>query len=78
MLHHQLNHPPCTVTANYNITLKRPTPMNQTLTLKAILEKIQDNQAIISGEILIEKTVFAICQATFVAVKPEHPAYHRW
>ena len=37
--------PPCTVTANYLIDLKRPTPMNQTLSISARLDHIHDNTA---------------------------------
>ena len=73
-----LNHPPCTVTADYAIKLKRPIPMDTPLVVYAILDSIEGSKAIIKGRITIDEKVYATCNATFVAVKQDHPAYHRW
>ena len=70
--------PPCTVTAEYTITLLRPTPTAQRLTLVARVVESTDNRAIIEGELIAHDKVCATCRGTFVAVKPGHPAYHRW
>ncbi len=70
--------PPCTVTAKYTIELLRPTPMDTMLTLKAELQEIKGKRAVIKGYLIANDKVCDICLGTFVAVTPEHPAYHRW
>jgi acyl-coenzyme A thioesterase PaaI-like protein len=72
------DHPPCTVTADYAIKLLRPTPTNGPITLSAKVSEIKDNRAVIEGELIAGGKVCATCRGTFVAVKPGHPAYHRW
>lgn len=69
--------PPCTVTASYAITLKRPTPMEE-VTLRAHVTEISDDRATIEGTLEADGKVTATCRGVFVAVKPGHPAYHRW
>jgi acyl-coenzyme A thioesterase PaaI-like protein len=73
-----LNKPPCTVTADYTITLKRPTPTDQPIRLTARVVESTDDRAIVEGELIAHEKVTATCRGTFVAVKPGHPAYHRW
>ncbi|MCE9666941.1 PaaI family thioesterase [Myxococcus stipitatus] len=70
--------PPCTVTADYTITLKRPTPMSGPVRLEAKPVELQGDRAIIEGTLTAGGKVTALCRGTFVAVKPGHPAYHRW
>ncbi len=70
--------PPCTVTADYSISLKRPTPMTGPVHLEAKPVEIQGDRAIIEGTMTAGGKVTATCRGTFVAVKPGHPAYHRW
>ncbi len=70
--------PPCTVTADYHIKLKRPTPTNGPVELSAKVLEIQDDRAIIEGTLSAQGKLCATCTGTFVAVKPGHPAYHRW
>ena len=72
------DHPPCTVTADYAITLKRPTPSNGPVQLRARVLESGGDRAVIEGELLADGKVCATCRGTFVAVKPGHPAYHRW
>lgn len=69
---------PCTVTANYAIKLLRPTPSKQKVYLTARLDKIEGDRAWIKGELKSGDKVTATCEGLFVAVKPDHPAYHRW
>lgn len=73
----QLSEPPCTVTAEYTIHLKRPTPM-QPLTLVAWPDKIIKQRAFIQGELIADGKTCATCQGLFVAVDENHPAFHRW
>ncbi|MFY1827840.1 PaaI family thioesterase [Myxococcus fulvus] len=70
--------PPCTVTADYTITLKRPTPMTGPVRLEAKPVEIKGDRAVIEGTLTAGGKVTALCRGTFVAVKEGHPAYHRW
>jgi acyl-coenzyme A thioesterase PaaI-like protein len=72
------SHPPCTVTADYSIKLLAPTPTDKPIKLKAWVVESTDKKAVIAAELSSGGTVSATCQGTFVAVKPGHPAYHRW
>ena len=69
---------PCTVTAEYTVKLKRPTPSNISLHISANLSKIDGNRAWINAELSTNDKVCATCNALFVAVAEDHPAYHRW
>jgi acyl-coenzyme A thioesterase PaaI-like protein len=73
-----LDTPPCTVTADYTITLKRPTPMNAPVVLRARVVESQGDRALVEGTLEAGGKITATCRGTFVAVKPGHPAYHRW
>jgi acyl-coenzyme A thioesterase PaaI-like protein len=70
--------PPCTVTADYAIKLKRPTPTDRPLRLRAKVVESTDDRAVVEATLEFEGKVGATCRGTFVAVKPGHPAYHRW
>lgn len=70
--------PPCTVTADYAIKLKRPTPTNGPVKLVAKVVEAQADRAIVEAQLIAQDKVCATCRGTFVAVKPGHPAYHRW
>lgn len=73
-----LDHPPCTVTADYAIKLLRPTPTNEPLQLVATVVDSQDDRAVVEAKLIAHGKVCATCRGTFVAVKEGHPAYHRW
>ncbi len=73
-----LEQPPCTVTADYAIQLKRPTPTNGPILLKAWVTEASADRATIEATLEAGGKVCATCKGTFVAVKPGHPAYHRW
>ena len=73
-----LEKPPCTVTAEYAITLKRPTPTDQLVRLVARVVESTDDRAVVEGELFAHEKLTATCRGTFIAVKPGHPAYHRW
>lgn len=70
--------PPCTVTADYAIVLKRPTPIDATLELRAHVVESAADRAVVEGTITANGKITATCRGTFVAVKEGHPAYHRW
>jgi acyl-coenzyme A thioesterase PaaI-like protein len=69
---------PCTVTADYAITLKRPTPMDAPVTLRGRVVEAQGDRAVVEGTLEAGGKVCATCRGTFVAVREGHPAYHRW
>ena len=74
----KLERPPCTVTADYSIKLLRPTPSDRELKLTARVVESENRRAVIEAEIVADGETCATCRGTFVAVKPGHPAYHRW
>jgi acyl-coenzyme A thioesterase PaaI-like protein len=70
--------PPCTVTADYAIRLLRPTPTDGPVHLSAKVVDSKDDRATVEATLSAGGKVCATCRGTFVAVKPGHPAYHRW
>ena len=70
--------PPCTVTADFHVTLKRPTPMDAELVLRARPVELEDDRAVIEATLEANGKVTATCRGTFVAVTEGHPAFHRW
>lgn len=70
--------PPCTVTAEFHVKLKRPTPTNGPIHLRAKVVESSDDRAVIEAELEAGGKVTATCRGVFVAVKEGHPAYHRW
>jgi acyl-coenzyme A thioesterase PaaI-like protein len=78
MLQRKADSPPCTVTAEYSIQLKRPCPTDQPIMLKAKVIELSDPKVIVEGTLECDGKVRATCRATFVAVEPGHPAYNRW
>ena len=73
-----VDRPPCTVTAEYTIRMKKPTPAAGDVRLRAWVVEIGERSATIDGELSAGGEVTATCRGVFVAVKPGHPAYHRW
>ncbi len=72
------DHVPSTVTAEYTITMRRPTPTDGPVTLRAHVIESTDTRAVVEGTLEAGGKVCATCRGTFVAVQPGHPAYHRW
>ena len=71
--------PPCTVTSDYHIHLKRPTPSAALLCLEArVVECPEAGRAIVEGELFAEEKLRATCRGLFVSVQEGHPAYNRW
>ena len=74
----QLDHPPCTVTAKYEVKFLKPTPSHQPVQLTASVIESKEDRATVFGELRSGGELCATCTGTFVAVKPGHPAFHRW
>lgn len=70
--------PPCTVTAEYSVKMKRPTPSRERLRVEAQVVESTADRAIVEATLTAGGVVCATCRGTFVAVQPDHPAYHRW
>jgi uncharacterized protein (TIGR00369 family) len=70
--------PPPTVTADYAVRFRRPTPSSGPLTLRSHVLELGNDRATIEATVESDGVVCATCRGTFVAVQPGHPAYHRW
>jgi acyl-coenzyme A thioesterase PaaI-like protein len=70
--------PPTTVTLEYAIRMRRPTPSDSPIHLRARIVESSEDRATIEAEISSRGTVTATGRGTFVAVKPDHPAFDRW
>jgi acyl-coenzyme A thioesterase PaaI-like protein len=69
---------PCTVTAEFHVVLKRPTPMDGPIHLRARVLESSEDRALVEATLEAGGKVTATCRGIFVAVKEGHPAYHRW
>ncbi|WP_437730902.1 PaaI family thioesterase [Sorangium sp. So ce1335] len=69
--------PPCTVTADYHVKLRRPTPLGP-LRLRAQVAEAEGDRVVVEATLEAGGRVTATCRGTFVAVKEGHPAFHRW
>jgi acyl-coenzyme A thioesterase PaaI-like protein len=70
--------PPCTVTADFHVHLKRPTPMDAPLHLRARVLEMAADRALVEATLEANGKITATCRGNFVAVKEGHPAFHRW
>ncbi|MGE5235041.1 MAG: PaaI family thioesterase [Acidobacteriota bacterium] len=78
MVRNGLDRPPCTVTAEYHVVLKRPTPSGGPVTLRARVVDSTGDRATVEATLEAAGRVTALGRGTFVAVKEGHPAFHRW
>ncbi|RMG24250.1 MAG: PaaI family thioesterase [Methanobacteriota archaeon] len=69
---------PSTVTSEFHVKLKRPTPFGPTLVVKARPVEVDGNKVTVEAEMEADGKITATCRGVFVAVKEGHPAYHRW
>ena len=74
---HGLDHAPPCVTAEFKVVLKRPTPIGP-VHVDAHVVSATDDRAVIEAVMTAGGKVTAVGSGTFIAVKPGHPAYHRW
>jgi acyl-coenzyme A thioesterase PaaI-like protein len=73
-----LDAPPCTVTAEFHVKLRAPTPSAAPVRLRARVVESAGDRAVVDAELTSGGKVTATCRGTFVAVREGHPAYHRW
>jgi len=73
-----LGAPPCTVTAEYRVVLRRPTPSTGRLTVRARVVEGGTDRAVVEGSLEAGGSVTATARGVFVAVREGHPAFHRW
>jgi acyl-coenzyme A thioesterase PaaI-like protein len=73
-----LDRPPGCVTADYAIRLRRPTPTDQPVHLRAWPVEIDGDRVVVDAELASGGIITATCRGTFVAVGPDHPAFERW
>ena len=74
----RLDAPPCTVTGELQVKFKRPTPMDEPLRLEARVAKSTRSRVEIEATLTSHGQLTATGSGIFIAVKPGHPAYHRW
>ncbi len=70
--------PEFTVTAEFHVKLRKPTPMDGPLHLRARVVESTADRATVEAEISAGGAVTATCRGVFVAVKEGHPAFNRW
>ncbi len=70
--------PPCTVTAEFTVKFKAPTPEGEPLELVATITDSSDRRANTYCTLSAGGVVTAEGTGIFVAVKEGHPAFHRW
>jgi acyl-coenzyme A thioesterase PaaI-like protein len=73
-----LDAPPCTVTAEFHVKLRRPTPTDGPVHIVSRVVESTDERAVIDAELFAKDKLCATCRGTFVAVQEGHPAWHRW
>jgi acyl-coenzyme A thioesterase PaaI-like protein len=78
MREHGSERPPTTVTADYSIALKYPTPADRPVQLHARVVESTSDRVVVEATLESDGLVCATCRGTFVAVKEGHPAYDRW
>lgn len=72
-----LDHAPPCVTAEFKVVLERPTPIGP-VHVDARVVSSTDDRATIEATMTAGDKITAVGTGTFIAVKPGHPAYHRW
>lgn len=69
---------PFTVTSEFAVKLKRPTPSTGAVHIRARVVESAGNRATVEATMTAADQVTATCRGTFVAVQEGHPAFHRW
>lgn len=73
-----LEMPPCTVTGSFEVKFKKPTPMDEAVKLESRVTASEGSKVEVEATLSAGGSVTATCRGTFIAIKPDHPAYHRW
>ena len=69
---------PSTVTSEYAVRFRRPTPSDQPLRLVGRAVDVEGDRVTVETSVEVNGTVTATGRAAFIAVKPDHPAFGRW
>ncbi len=69
---------PSTVTAEFHVKLRHPTPTAGPVHLTARVVASEGNRVTVEETLEAGGRVTATCRGVFVSVPPGHPAYHRW
>jgi acyl-coenzyme A thioesterase PaaI-like protein len=69
---------PSTVTADFSVRFRRPTPSDRPLRVIGRAIEVAYDRVTVETTIEVDGTTTAIGRATFVSVKPGHPAFGRW
>lgn len=77
MKEHGLATPPCTVTAEFAVKLRRPTPLAP-VHLTSRVVSAEGDRVTVDATLESGGKVTATCRGLFVAVHEGHPAFHRW
>lgn len=72
------NDAPCTVTSEFHVRLKRPTPTDGAIRLSSRAVESDGPKVTVEAELIAGGKVTATCRGVFVEVGAGHPAYHRW
>lgn len=78
MVENGWSEPHCTVTAEFSIQLRKPTPTDGPLLLRARVVESSGRKAVVESTLEADGVVTVRGRGTFVAVQEDHPAYHRW
>ena len=69
---------PSTVTAEYSVRFRRPTPSDQPLRLIGRAVEVGEDRVTVETAVEVAGVTTATGRATFVRVKEGHPAFGRW
>ena len=70
-----LPEPPVVVTADLAVKYHRPTPSDRPVHLRARVTEQTHRRAVIDAELTSDGVMTATARSTFIAVRPDHPAY---
>ena len=70
--------PPCPVTSEFHVKLRRVTPMDGPVHIRAWVVDSASDRATVEAELTAGGKTTATCRGVFVAVREGHPAYRHW
>ncbi len=73
-----LSQAPVAVTADFHVVLKRPTPVDRPVELRARMVETSGDRVTVEATLESGGAVTGTCRGTFIAVKEGHPALGRW
>lgn len=78
MARNRLEAAPSTVTAELTVQFQRPTASTEPMRLVGRAVEVRDDRVTVETTVVVGDVTTAKGRATFVTVKPGHPAYGRW